>query len=588
MGDLRNSKGKSLWIDAKRAAIEYAFLQSDHTLARSPSINTINQNWSRDTVRLFLAKQAYNQCGYGQKSFIYAVLGVCASVEEDGTLCLVFERPVELDESLLKEFFSSRNLKAELVLYSGLSLKAWMRRIALALRVGSCLLSIITLKKMLTKSSKSIPCSTGVGPNVLTIKEGPLGEDKKKRYEPYWWPWAHRTSGARLVILTSGLVNLEDEKILCKHPGAEVTIKALGSMRSLPDNCRIPLLQTFQTLWKLLLFGSQHESATAASLIPLFLLSTKVMSFCIDEDIDRFICAENYMRESDAVNLVSSRLNIDTFSLQYSNMEDIPPTMLSTADTALIWSNLFVKRYQKYGKFNKRFVTVGYPYDQSFSEMRRAGFENRKEFMSERDKFVVALFDESVQQDRYGFTSKADYVDELLTATDIVTHDPDLMLLLKPQFYGKGVEILESELDESIMKRITSSVYQLEYGTRLGRNLVLPAEAAMKADFIVGQAIGGTAVVEAALVGKRAILVNAGEIEGENVALYQAHGLVFPTLRDAFGAISKYRMKEEGYRDLGDWTDLIGVFDEFRDGHAADRIYKIVAGKDNGKAKQTS
>ena len=76
---------------------------------------------------------------------------------------------------------------------------------------------------------------------------------------------------------------------------------------------------------------------------------------------------ENYFLDADAMNLIGPKMGIQTFSYQYSNMSEIGPIMMSTADTLFTFSELFHKRFSNNSIKPNSFYDIGYPYDSSFS-----------------------------------------------------------------------------------------------------------------------------------------------------------------------------------------------------------------------------
>ena len=106
----------------------------------------------------------------------------------------------------------------------------------------------------------------------------------------------------------------------------------------------------------------------------------------------------------------------------------------------------------------------------------------------------------------------------------------------------------------------------------LHRNVAFPAEAALASDIAVGHAIGGTAVLEAALAGRRSLMLNPYAWWGSWDDLYGRADIVYPSLAAALEAIAALRAGDPARQGLGDWSAILPLFDPYRDGRSAARL----------------
>ena len=108
------------------------------------------------------------------------------------------------------------------------------------------------------------------------------------------------------------------------------------------------------------------------------------------------------------------------------------------------------------------------------------------------------------------------------------------------------------------------------------RNIIFPSEATILADIVIGHAVGGTSSLEAALFGKRSILINPYNLEDSNTKLYKKCNILFKNLDEALNAINEFRKRNPNFIDLGNWDKIIHNFDPFQDNNTANRIINSI------------
>ncbi len=67
--------------------------------------------------------------------------------------------------------------------------------------------------------------------------------------------------------------------------------------------------------------------------------------------------------------LVAPHLNIHTLSYQYSNLGNVGPAMMTTADFMLTFSPLYHKRWASDSIKPKSYIDIGYVFDKSFQQV---------------------------------------------------------------------------------------------------------------------------------------------------------------------------------------------------------------------------
>ena len=288
---------------------------------------------------------------------------------------------------------------------------------------------------------------------------------------------------------------------------------------------------------------------------------------------------ENYYVEADAMNLIGENMGIHTFSYQYANLGEVPPPMMTTADSMFTFSPLSHERWSKNGIQPKSFIDIGYLFDSSFDLVEERATELRKRLMNNSSQFIICYFDENVQSDdsKYGLIGIKHHYEEILTIAKLVIQDPSIVVIIKTQFRQntpavmfKGDKIIESA-------KATGRFVELFQGKH--RNIVFPAETAMAADLVIGHCVGSTAGLEAALSGSRCILLNPYDMQGSNIEIFKQAGILYDNMDSALSAISFFRQDKPEYRNLGVWSSIINLFDPFQDRKSAIRLRELLEEK---------
>jgi hypothetical protein len=105
-----------------------------------------------------------------------------------------------------------------------------------------------------------------------------------------------------------------------------------------------------------------------------------------------------------------------------------------------------------------------------------------------------------------------------------------------------------------------------------------PAEAALAADVCIGKLQGTTAGLEARLAGIPTALVGAPHLWDHPLHEWLGPDAVYASWTDLRAALAAYRADPPAHRSFGDWSRGIDRLDPHRDGGAARRIDRVVAG----------
>ena len=91
---------------------------------------------------------------------------------------------------------------------------------------------------------------------------------------------------------------------------------------------------------------------------------------------------------------------------------------------------------------------------------------------------------------------------------------------------------------------------------------------------VIASVIGATAGLEAALTGKRCILLNIYNMRGENIEIFKQADILYDNMDSALNAIFSFREGNPKYKNLGYWSPIINLYDPYRDGKAVVRMRK--------------
>ena len=270
--------------------------------------------------------------------------------------------------------------------------------------------------------------------------------------------------------------------------------------------------------------------------------------------------------------LVAAASDVATIAFQYSNLASTSPVMLNTADVMLTFARPARQYWQHADIAPGGFIDVGYTFDSSFAVVRPRAEACRAGLRAAGASFIIGYYDETVQSDKYGLISPGDHAADLRALLELLIADPRIGLVVKVQYQRHS----PSRIPElaSLVHRAGATGRFVEMLHGVHRNIILPSEAGMCADMVIGHAVGGTAALEAAMAGGRALILNPYRMVDGNQGAYRRADILFPDLAAALAAIAEHRA---GRRPaLGDWTAIRGHFDPYNDGQSGRRIRAVV------------
>lgn len=566
-GHLRTSAGEAVRPAARKAAFGMAAEGAAAVLAAAPGLCSIDARWQRHTLRLALAKRLW----LAAEHVTLRVSVANALAREAGTPAVVaVEWPPELPARCLSGLTSDIP-----VVVTGRRSPGWRAgRFSLALYLGRRWVRRV-------RSRRGAAASTGEGdPALLVLQEDDVSFDLAVRRQPHWLTWAEtppfRTVVLRLNELNSvdltpeqretSRIEVVDQRGLAGSTGSPAV---LGPLRA--DVARAAFMNF--AAW------SASTSLAAGHMARVLLAASRLARVCHERQVRAFMTCENYALEADAMQLLAGPMKIRTLSYQYSTMPYASLAMATTADEVVTFSPMFHARFVQPGYTPPAFRDCGYVYSSSFPQVRDRARARRTRMSEAGARFVVGVFDESVQRDKYGLVSLRDYEQELLELLEWLQRDPSVGLVLKTQFLSHHTQV-SVRVAARLATAVKTGRLEVPVAGR-HRNVILPAEVAASCDITIGHAIGGTASLEAALVGCRSLILNTYNVVTDADPTLARADIVYPSMSVALDAIDALRSGKDEAASLGDWSPILHEFDPFADEDASARLFAVL-----GKATQ--
>ncbi|MEQ9401391.1 MAG: hypothetical protein RJQ04_19650 [Longimicrobiales bacterium] len=559
-GHLRTPDGESIYTAARREAGRVALRLSHDVVARSKNLSLVSEREGRGTVALHMARKLQFPIG----DLLLRVLA--ARTLADGEICTVFVAEPEV--------VSGRDC-VEAV--SDISVRFHPGR-APGWRATTRAVVREQARRVWAGLSGRLRARPRAEASVLTVQEDDLHTDRSIRGQPHWLDPQAPTPPFDTFVIRKGTGSagvgdpgLDELRVrvldLAAVGGARVRHRRHPVTRRLRRDARHCFLEMVRTrdegqrqvlLWGWRLLQRAEEMAALA----------------LELGVRTFVTGEPYQLEPDAMRIAAADVGVRTVGFQYSNLAFASPLMLSTADHFQVFSPIFEPLWDVDGIRPGSFESGGYLYDGVAERVRDRSLALRQQLERHGARYVLCYFDESVQTDRWGLISEDDHAAEFGALAEFVLADPGLGLIVKTQFQENSPSRRYPR--DPVLERLRASGRYSELVIGDHRNVVFPVEASLAADLSIGHLIGATAALEAAVAGRRAVLINNYGTTTLHDDLYDRCSLLFSSLDDVLAAVRDEREGTEGAGDLGDWSGIIDRFDPFRDGRAPDRLRDLL------------
>jgi len=241
-------------------------------------------------------------------------------------------------------------------------------------------------------------------------------------------------------------------------------------------------------------------------------------------------------------------------------------------DIQFLFSESFEKPWLQTGYPAGCYVYTGYLYDNAFSKVMesvRAG-TIRKQLEKNGARFVLCFFDENSIPRWDMPVNHPEAAADYRYLLEWLLEDPELGIVFKPK------------RARDLFHRLAPIHTLIEASQNTGRCVyflsdtvvgdVYPAEAARMADISIGKLSGGTAALEAQLVGIPSLLIDDEGLHSHPFQKWGKETVVVKKWQAARSAVDEFRRNRESQRKIGNWTQHIDRIDPFLDGQAGRRM----------------
>ena len=292
--------------------------------------------------------------------------------------------------------------------------------------------------------------------------------------------------------------------------------------------------------------------------------------------VGKYVYKETHNIYSDAIELVSEELSLETFCIQYSNMPFTSTMMLSAADNFLIFSDIYRKIFSNENFGPKKFHVTGYP----FREIKKSSnhhFVRSSDIFKDYDiDLIIGYFDESIEDHKFGLVSKKHHRLDIELLSQFVIDNKSIAVIIKTQFVRNTPSNLYK--NNSYVKRAFSTGRLIELCNGDIRNDIYPTEVAEVADICIGHIFGATANLEVAINGCKSVLLNDYHIKPDWIDLINKN-IIYPDLKSFLGELEGENESIYLKAEIGDWSECVSHFDPFKDCNSFKRIQNVILKK---------
>jgi len=217
-------------------------------------------------------------------------------------------------------------------------------------------------------------------------------------------------------------------------------------------------------------------------------------------------------------------------------------------------------------------VITGYPKDYATPLLKRQAMDLRARLKSSGAEKIILVIDENSVDDPRWHTGHTLQRDNYRFILEKALEIPWLGVVFKPKT-SKTLRRRLGEVNDLLMEaEATGRCYVYEESGRHTTSAP-PVLAGLSADVCLhGHLSAGTAAVECALEGIPTLLIDREGCPDSKFYELPEGKVIFKNWLDAIDALMEHFKAPQGIPGFGDWSEIIGEFDPFRDGKAANRI----------------
>ena len=556
---------ENIFVKAKELTSSISINMAKNAINSNIWLKDLNDYWANNTLLLFLSKCFYEDIEFKNNLITkYLISDMLARKANSKQTNIFLNKPEYFEEKFIA--IKSEFIKINWYKKNNFDFKNYKFFMFFYFLLKFIQAIISDIKKIIQKNlieKKKI--------SLLLVKEDDLSMDRSLRTQPHWLFENEIHPNIQVIILSD---DKKDERSNIKFKDNNIIIYNTKKIKSL----KIYNKEQKKILSILINFFTKKNNDFNFKLLKLNIDTYFYISFCKENNIKAFMTSENYLPISTAMNMISAKKLLKSFSYQYSNMDKVTPIMQTTSDFMFTFGDIFHDRWSKYNIKPKKCINVGYTYSSSFPLiLKKKNYYEQKLSKSDND-FFITYFDENFQSnnDQYGFLSKNVFCDEISKLVEFAKNNKNIKIITKSQFsFNSAVSHCSNENLQNLIRKKK----WIEISRGQHRNIVLPSEASICSDITIGHMIGGTSSLESALFGKRSILINPYKIKNANTKILEDYDVIYPDLDSALIAINKFRAGNIKYKNIGIWGEALKIFDNYRDYKTANRMRNYIYSK---------
>jgi len=554
--------GKTNLYSEGLALAHFLSVDISREITKNGYLHQLNEGFGRNTLRLHLAKC----CQHELLEFCMKIVFLQQNSNDHQRVFI--QKPYFISWEYVENSGQFRGIEFYASILSDIKIASGKLYLLIKLM-------LIQLYNVLRSRIQPINLSVNQAKNViLSPSEDTISLDPTSRNQQFWTVGA--TENASYYVLKNGL-KYKRFSLVSFFGNTQVLSPCIVGMalrkhRRDPrlDGLRRPLARPI--LMSVLTWDMAKFFAYINTLI-LFKRGIEVGSVALFLKVTGYVFKETHNLETDAIQLVSGKIGVTTYAIQYSNLVRKNCLMKSTADKFLIFSDIYKSTFSDKAFSPGEFVVTGYPYREVVRDIEKPAKRIKRSLNDLGASLIIGYFDETIRPGKYAEITKEIHRHEIFLLAHLVLANKKIAVIVKSQFIRHSTLLLYKS-DKIIQEALTTGrLLDLCHGDV--RNNVYPTEVARAADICIGNAVGATASLETALCGTRSVMVNPHKVEAVWTH-FLGTNIIFSNLEDCLLTIQDFDRNALANSNVGDWSSVIRNFDPYVDDSSFRRIQSVV------------
>ena len=571
-GDLYNGQQKSLCLLALKITDKLAFKIADTSINQSETLDYLNKNFGNNTVRLSIAKNYKTKLNY------WIIRGLTAKNLDNSE--------TDLTELYIRDPIILKNENFQKII-DKLTFNFYNYRIKKLVFLKFFFLDTIKIliKEILNKLTilKNIPYKLNLN-SILSMQEESIRIDQSLRNQFSWCDINQENKNFNSFVLLNNFFPNATKIDIQELGYKKKYILSQQIFRSAKKKYKKHLVRKLikKEKRKILkaLFKAEDVSQKYLFLhiINLLRYSDSLACLCLLLKTKVYLIKESQYISSDAIQMVSSFINVKTICIQFSNVARLNPILMSTCDIFLIFSDNYKKLLKTKNIKPKKFIQTGYPINGIQNKLTDRVNKIRDDLNKENVSFIIGFFDESVSEEnnKWGLIHPKKHLNDIHKLAKAVIEDNSLSVIVKNQFVSNDLNRIFPQDDLIRKAKETKRFINLSEGSH--RNDIYPMQIALISDFCINYKFGATAGIESAITGTRTVLLDKFNYDTAHDKVYSKANVIYNDIDKLIKDIYQYRARKDKFKDIGDWSSIIEYFDPFtkKNNNSVERNYKII------------